>query len=105
VAVLVLDDEGIPAMTDPIQAFIFASLKEMNYEVDDIDEDTQLGPRGADVGSLGLAELAIRVEDEYGVKIEEDESEEMAKLTVREFCAIVSARIGSGQATAGTPAE
>jgi acyl carrier protein len=92
-------------MIDSIQAFIFALLKEMNYEVDDIDADSQLGPQGADLGSLGLAEIAMRVEDEYGVKIDEEESEEMGELTVREFCAMVAGRMGSEQAAAGTPAE
>ena len=92
-------------MSDSIQTFIFALLKEMNYEVDDIDADTQLGPQGADVGSLGLAELAIRVEDAYGIKIDEEESEEMAGLTVRQFCAMVAERIGSGQAAADASAE
>jgi acyl carrier protein len=86
--------------TDSIQAFIFASLKEMNYDVDEIDADSQLGPRGADVGSLGLAELAIRVEDEYGVKLSEDEAEDLAGLTVREFCAFVAdRRVGTASAS------
>lgn len=92
-------------MSDSIQAFIFALLKEMNYEVDDIDADTQLGPEGADVGSLGLAEIAMRVEDVYGVKIDEEEAEEMGGLTVRQFCAIVAQRAGTEQAAAGMPAE
>lgn len=88
------------ADTDSIQAFIFASLKEMNYDTDEIDSGSQLGPRGADVGSLGLAELAIRVEDEYGVKLSEDEAEDLAGLTVREFCAFVADR--REQASAST---
>ena len=90
-------------MIDSIQAFIFALLKEMNYEVDDIEVDTQLGPAGADVGSLGLAEIAMRVEDEYGVQIDEEESEEMSGLTVREFCAFVAERVSGERATADTP--
>ena len=82
-------------MADPIQRFILDSLQEMNYDVADIDEDTQLGPRGADVSSLALAELAIRVEDEYHVKFGEDEAEELAGKTVGEFCAIVAGRLAA----------
>jgi acyl carrier protein len=88
-------------MADSIQQFILGSLRDMNYDTDDIDQDTQLGPRGADVSSLALAELAIRVEDEYNVKFEEDEAEELAGKTVGEFCAVVAQRI----ALAGAAAE
>jgi acyl carrier protein len=73
-----------------IKQFILASLQEMNYDVTDIDDDSQLGPAGADVSSLALAELAVRVEDEYGVKFSEDEAEELAGKTVGEFCLIVA---------------
>lgn len=79
-------------MTDSIQQFIIGALREMNYDVEGIDGSTQLGPRGADLKSLSLAELAIRVEDEYGVKFGEDEAEELGGKTVGEFCAIVAER-------------
>jgi acyl carrier protein len=78
---------------ESIQQFIFTSLREMNYDTDDIDGDSQLGPRGADVASLALAELALRVEDEFGVKFSEEEAEELAGKTVSEFCAIVAERM------------
>lgn len=85
-------------MIDSIRQFILGSLREMDYDVDDIDDNTELGPRGADLESLSLAELAIRVEDEYGVKFGEDEGEELAKMTVGEFCADVAARISMAKA-------
>ena len=88
-------------MIDSIRQFILGSLREMDYDVEDIDDNTELGPRGADLESLSLAELAIRVEDEYGVKFGEDESEELAKMTVGEFCANVAERMS----VAKTPAE
>jgi acyl carrier protein len=87
-------------MDDPIQLFIFASLREMDYDVEQIDENTQLGPRGADLDSLGLAELAIRVEDEFGVKFNEEEAEELAGATVAEFCAVVRERMTAGASAA-----
>lgn len=74
----------------PIKQFILTSLQEMNYDVTDIDDDSQLGPAGADVSSLALVELAVRVEDQYGVKFSEDEAEELAGKTVGEFCLIVA---------------
>jgi len=80
-------------MVAVIREFILRSLREMNYDVEGIEDDTQLGPRGADVESVALAELAIRVEDEFGVKFSEDEAEELAGLTVGEFCVMVAGRL------------
>ncbi len=80
-------------MIETIRQFIFMSLQDMNYDTEDIDDDTQLGPRGADLASLSLAELAVRVEDEFGVKFSEEEAEDLAGKTVGEFCAIVVDRL------------
>jgi acyl carrier protein len=88
-------------MTETIRQFIFTSLQEMNYDTEGIDDDTTLGPRGADVASLSLAELALRVEDEFGVKFSEEEAEELAGKTVGEFCVIVAERMST--ATASSP--
>ncbi len=85
-------------MIETIRQFIFSSLQAMNYDTDDIGDDTQLGPRGVDVASLALAELAVRVEDEFGVKFSEEEAEELAAKTVGEFCVIVAERISQSKA-------
>ena len=82
-------------MIETIRQFILNSLQRMNYETEGIDDDTQLGPRGADVASLSLAELAVRVEDEFGVKFSDEEAEELAGKTVGEFCAIVAERMSA----------
>jgi acyl carrier protein len=87
-------------MIDSIRQFIFSSLREMNYDTEGIGDDTQLGPRGADIASLSLAELAVRVEDEFGVKFNEEEAEELAGKTVGEFCVIVSERMSAAKAKA-----
>jgi acyl carrier protein len=89
------------ATTDSIRQFVFTSLQEMNYDTDDIDNDSELGPRGADLASLALVELALRVEEEFGVKFSEEEAEELAGKTVGEFCAVVAERLPA----AGTTAE
>ena len=88
------------ATTDSIRQFIFTSLEEMNYETDGIDNDSELGPRGADLASLALVELVLRVEEEFGVKFSEEEAEELAGKTVGEFCAIVAGRLPAAGATA-----
>jgi acyl carrier protein len=88
-------------MNDSIREFIFDSLREMNYDVEGIGDETELGPRGADLESLSLAELAIRVEDKYGVKFGDEEADELAGMTVGEFCATVAGRMNAVK----TPAE
>lgn len=90
-------------MKDDIREFVVASLKEMNYDVEGLDDDTTLGPAGLDLESLALADLAVRVEDEFGVKFADDESEQLALMTVGEFTNTVAERVaqldGAGQAT------
>src|SRR5215469_18035181 len=85
-------------MIDEIRQFVFDSLTDMNYSIDGIDDDTVLGPAGADLESLALAELAVRVEDRFGVKFDDDESEQLAGMTVGEFCRTVAPRISSPSA-------
>jgi acyl carrier protein len=80
-------------MIDQIRQFVLDSLTEMNYSIDDIDDDTVLGPAGADLESLALAELVVRVEDHFGMKFDEDEVETLAGATVGEFCREVAPRI------------
>jgi len=82
-------------MIDEIRQFVIQSLDDMNYDVRDLDDDETLGPAGLDLESLVLAELAFRVEDKFSVRFAEDESEELAGLTVGEFCAMVAERRGS----------
>ncbi|XVS61667.1 phosphopantetheine-binding protein [Actinosynnema sp. CA-299493] len=86
-------------MTAEIRDFLLESLTEMKYSTDEIGEDTVLGPAGADLESLALAELALRVEDRYGVRFEAEEAEAFANLTVGEFCAVVAQRISASAAT------
>ena len=83
-------------MKDDIRQFVFDSLTAMNYSTEGIDDDTTLGPSGADLQSLALAELAVRVEDQYGVKFNDDESEMLAGMTVGEFCELVDSRVQAG---------
>ena len=71
------------------------TLQEMNYDIEGVDDDSTLGPAGVDLESLAMAELAVRVEDRFGVRFEEEESEELALMTVGEFTATVANRVAS----------
>jgi acyl carrier protein len=82
-------------MIDEIRQFVLDSLTDMNYSIDDVDDDTVLGPAGADLESLALAELAVRAEDHFGVKFDADESEALAGMSVGEFCRTVQSRLQS----------
>jgi acyl carrier protein len=86
-------------MTDEIRQFLLESLTEMKYDTDDLDDDTVLGPAGVDLESLALAELAMRVEDRFGVRFDEDEAEAFAAMTVGEFCVAVGHRAQAASAT------
>lgn len=92
-------------MRDEIRQFVIDSLSEMNYDVDGIDDDTTLGPAGVDLESLALAELAVRVEDRYGVRFDEDESERLAAMTVGEFTSHVAAALEPAPAGSAGSAE
>lgn len=92
-------------MSDDVVAFAISSLRDMNFEVDDAGADSLLGPSGMDLDSLAVAELALRIEDRYGVKFGEDEMEHLAIMTLGEFAAEVDQRsgrpapVGEGAAT------
>ncbi|MEH0972465.1 acyl carrier protein [Micromonospora sp. CPCC 205546] len=80
-------------MRPEIRAFVVEQLEDMNYDVEGIDDDTTLGPSGVDLESLALADLAVRVEDRYGLKFADDESEKLALMTVGEFTTMIADRV------------
>lgn len=80
-------------MIDEIRQFVLESLTDMNYSIDGIDDDSVLGPAGADVESIALAELVVRVEDRFEVTFDDDESDRLTAMTVGEFCHDVLLRI------------
>ncbi|MFI7279551.1 acyl carrier protein [Micromonospora chersina] len=82
-------------MRDEVRTFVIEQLADMNYDVEDIDDDTTLGPSGVDLESLALADLAVRVEDRYGLKFDDDESEKLALMTVGEFITMVADRVAA----------
>jgi len=101
---IILVKEGkLIHMRAEIRKFVIESLTEMNYDVEGITDETTLGPSGVDLESLALADLAVRVEDQFGVKFGDDESEQLALMTVGEFTDTVANRVeqldGAGQAS------
>lgn len=78
-----------------VSQFVIDSIAAMNYPVDDVDADTPLGSAGVDLESLAVAELAVRVEDEYGVKFGDEEAEAMAGMTIGEFASTIVERAGA----------
>ena len=65
----------------------------MNYDVSEVTGDTDLGPAGLDLESLAVAELAVQVEDKFGVKFTDEDTEQLALMTLDEFAAEVTGRI------------
>ncbi|HYS40650.1 MAG TPA: acyl carrier protein [Pseudonocardiaceae bacterium] len=91
-------------MTDDIREFTVDALRKMNYDVTDINDDTELGPAGLDLESLALADLAVQLEDHYHVKFNDDDMETLALMTLAEFTAAMRARIdANASATTATP--
>ncbi len=85
-------------MIDEIRQFVLDSLTDMHYSIEGVNDDSTLGPAGVDLESLALAELAVRVEDKFGVKFNDDEADQLAGMTVGEFCQTVVPRIPSASA-------
>jgi acyl carrier protein len=89
-------------MEDEVRQFVVEAVRAMNYDVSDVTGGTDLGPAGLDLESLALAELAVQVEDRFGVEFTDEDTTELPLMTLDEFTAEVVKRISV--ATAG-PAE
>jgi acyl carrier protein len=85
-------------MSDEVVTFTIDALRQMNFDVEDADPGTVFGPAGIDLDSMAVAELALRVEDTYGVKFSEEDLEGLAVMTIGEFATEVITRSGAKQA-------
>ena len=79
-------------MSDEVVTFTIDALRQMNFDVEDAGTETVFGPAGVDLDSMAVAELALRVEDAYGVKFSEEDMEGLAVMTIGEFAGEVTAR-------------
>ncbi|MFG1882731.1 acyl carrier protein [Micromonospora sp. NPDC049102] len=84
-------------MRAEVRAFVVEQLVDMNYDVEGLDDDTTLGPSGVDLESLALSDLAVRVEDRFGLRFADDESEKLALMTVGEFTTMVADRVAEAK--------
>ena len=80
-------------MSDEVIAFTLGALHEMNFDTDGADARTVLGPAGIDLDSLAVAELALRLEDRYGVKFAEEDMEVVTTMTLGELANDVATRV------------
>jgi acyl carrier protein len=80
-------------VTEKIRDFVISALGEMNYETSELQGETVLGPEGLDLESLAVAELAVRLEDEFGVKFSDEEMAEFRAATLDEFVFAVAQRL------------
>ncbi|MEU7924483.1 acyl carrier protein [Micromonospora sp. NPDC049107] len=84
-------------MRAEVRAFVVEQLVDMNYDVEGLDDATTLGPSGVDLESLALSDLAVRVEDQFGLTFADDESEKLALMTVGEFTTMVADRVAEAK--------
>jgi acyl carrier protein len=80
-------------MQAKVREFVISAVRDMNYDVSQITGDTDLGPAGLDLESLALAELAVQVEDEFGVRFDSDDMETTALMTLDQFVAAVTLQL------------
>ena len=90
-------------MEDEVRGFVVEAVRAMNYDVSDVTGDTDLGPAGLDLESLAIAELAVQVEDKFGVQFTDEDATELALMTLDEFTAEMVKRMAV--APAGWPNE
>jgi acyl carrier protein len=83
-------------MSDEVVAFTIDALQQMNYDVEGADAGTVFGAAGVDLDSMAVAELALRVEDSYGIKFGEEDLESLAIMTIGEFGGEVARRAAAG---------
>ncbi len=80
-------------MSETVRDEILEMLREMNYDVPENPGPLVLGPEGLGLESLAVAELAVRIEDQWGVQFDEEDAARAAGLTVDEFVSVVTERV------------
>jgi acyl carrier protein len=79
-------------VSDDVIAFVLGVLRDMNFDVEAADADSEFGPAGVDLDSLAVVELAVRIKDGYGVTLTDDDLERLAIATIGEFAAEIAER-------------
>jgi acyl carrier protein len=68
-----------------VRTFLEKTLDAMNYDIDGLTDETPLGEAGLDLESLGMAELAMRIEEKYGTTFPDEESERLVGMNFGQF--------------------
>jgi acyl carrier protein len=84
--------------SEKIIEFVFDSLRQMNFYLDETTADSKFGPAGIDLDSLTVVWLASQIENTYGVALSEQDMERLAVMTVAEFADEVVRRVKSSPA-------
>ncbi|UED86255.1 acyl carrier protein [Streptomyces profundus] len=71
-------------MPTDLRKVIVETLREMNFEVDSVTDETPLGDGGLELESLSLAEITMQL-DNFGVEFSDEEMEKLAGMTFGEF--------------------
>lgn len=79
-------------MSDDLIAFVLGVLRDMSFDVEAADADSEFGQGGVDLDSLAVVELAVRIKDSYGVTLTDDDLERLAIATIGEFAAEIAER-------------
>jgi acyl carrier protein len=90
------------ALEDEIKALIVESLALEDVDPEDIETDAPLFVEGLGLDSIDALELAMALEEQYGVKIEDDpEVNQAIFASVRSLAAFVTAQRGGAAAVGG----
>ena len=78
---------------DEVTRFIIDALSNMNHDMSEVTADSSLGPAGLDLESLSVAEIAVQVEDTYGVRFTEDDMEGLALMSISDLADEILKRV------------
>ena len=71
-------------MSTDLREFVVSTLRDMNFEVDAVTDETPLGNGGLELESLSIAELVMQLET-FGVAFSDEEMEKLTDMTLGEF--------------------
>jgi acyl carrier protein len=73
-------------MSTDLREFVVSTLRDMNFEVESVTDETPLGNGGLELESLSIAELVMQL-DKFGVEFSDEEMENLTDMTLGEFTA------------------
>lgn len=80
-------------MTEEVLRAVLEALRQMNYDTSEVTSDTVLGPDGLDLESIAVAELAVRLQDQFGVQFDDEDIEQFIGITLGRFAELVALKV------------